>query len=48
MYIGIGIPIPVLNPAIALRTAIRDRDIETNVMDDSVASRHGRYWPVQL
>jgi len=39
MYIGIGIPIPVLNAEIASKTAIRDRDIETNVMDYSVSSR---------
>ncbi len=39
MYIGIGIPIPVLNAEIAKNTAIRDRDIETNVMDYSVSSR---------
>ena len=38
MYVGIGIPIPVLNAAIASKTAIRDRDIETDVMDYSVAS----------
>ncbi|MBN2399272.1 MAG: 4Fe-4S binding protein [Candidatus Aminicenantes bacterium] len=38
MYIGIGIPIPVLNAGIAKKTAIRDRDIETHVVDYSVAS----------
>ncbi len=39
MYVGIGIPIPVLDAAIARKTAIADRDIETNVMDYSVFSR---------
>ena len=39
MYIGIGIPIPVLNAEIAKNTGIRDCEIETNVMDYSVASR---------
>ncbi len=39
MYVGIGIPIPVLDAGIAQNTAIRDRDIETQVMDYSVASR---------
>jgi uncharacterized protein (DUF39 family)/NAD-dependent dihydropyrimidine dehydrogenase PreA subunit len=39
MYIGIGIPIPVLDATIAKNTGISDREIETNVMDYSVASR---------
>jgi L-aspartate semialdehyde sulfurtransferase len=39
MYVGIGVPIPVLDAAIALQTAIRDRDIETDVIDYAVASR---------
>ncbi|TFG77839.1 MAG: 4Fe-4S dicluster domain-containing protein [Chrysiogenales bacterium] len=39
LYVGIGIPIPVLNSAIANKTGIRDRDIETDVMDYSVPSR---------
>lgn len=39
MYIGIGIPIPVLHAGIARKTAVRDRDIETDVMDYSVPSR---------
>jgi len=39
MYVGIGIPIPVLNAGIAKNTGIRDRDIETDVMDYSVPSR---------
>ena len=39
MYIGIGIPIPILHAGIARNTAIRDRAIETSVMDYSVPSR---------
>jgi uncharacterized protein (DUF39 family) len=39
MYIGIGIPIPVLNAEIAKNTGISDREIETNIIDYSVASR---------
>jgi uncharacterized protein (DUF39 family)/NAD-dependent dihydropyrimidine dehydrogenase PreA subunit len=39
LYVGIGVPIPVLDPVIALKTAVSDRDIETNVIDYSVASR---------
>jgi L-aspartate semialdehyde sulfurtransferase len=38
MYIGIGIPIPVLDAGIARRTAVRDRDIETDVIDYSIPS----------
>jgi uncharacterized protein (DUF39 family)/Pyruvate/2-oxoacid:ferredoxin oxidoreductase delta subunit len=39
MYIGIGIPIPLLNAEIARNTAVRDRDIETDVIDYAVTSR---------
>ncbi len=39
MYVGIGVPIPVLDAAIARKTAIADREIETDVMDYSVPSR---------
>ncbi len=33
LYIGIGIPIPILDPEMARFTAIRDEDIYTHVMD---------------
>jgi uncharacterized protein (DUF39 family)/Pyruvate/2-oxoacid:ferredoxin oxidoreductase delta subunit len=36
LYVGIGIPIPVLHAGIARRTAIRDRDIETDIVDYAV------------
>jgi ferredoxin len=39
MYVGIGIPIPVLNAEIAKNTGISDREIETNIIDYSVPSR---------
>ncbi|MDI6887860.1 MAG: homocysteine biosynthesis protein, partial [Candidatus Thermoplasmatota archaeon] len=39
LYVGIGIPIPVLNESIARKTAIKDADIVTNVLDYSVAKR---------
>jgi uncharacterized protein (DUF39 family)/NAD-dependent dihydropyrimidine dehydrogenase PreA subunit len=39
MYVGIGIPIPILNAGIAKNTGISDREIETNVIDYSVPSR---------
>ena len=39
MYVGIGIPIPVLDAGIARKTAVRDRDIETDVIDYAVASQ---------
>ena len=52
MYIGIGIPIPVLDAGIARKAAIGDRDIETDVIDYSVASRQrpvlGRFTYEQL
>jgi uncharacterized protein (DUF39 family)/NAD-dependent dihydropyrimidine dehydrogenase PreA subunit len=38
LYIGIGIPIPVLHAGIARNTAVRDRDIETDIIDYAIAS----------
>lgn len=37
MYVGVGIPIPVLDEDVVKRCAIRDKDIYTNVIDYSVS-----------
>lgn len=39
LYIGIGIPIPVLNVGIARKTAISDEEIFTEVVDYGIPSR---------
>ncbi|MFP4558390.1 MAG: homocysteine biosynthesis protein [Archaeoglobaceae archaeon] len=39
MYIGIGIPIPILDADMAKATAIRDEDIETQIIDFGVPRR---------
>ncbi len=39
MYIGIGIPIPILNEGLVKKTAIRDEEIFTNVVDYGVPRR---------
>lgn len=39
MYVGLGIPIPILNMGIARKTAIRDSEIFTNIVDYSVPRR---------
>ena len=39
IYLGIGIPIPVLNERIALNTAVRDEDIQTSVVDYGIQRR---------
>ena len=39
LYVGIGIPIPVLNEGIAKKTAIRDAEIVTEVLDYGVCRR---------
>ncbi len=39
LYVGIGIPIPILDEEIALRTGVSDDDIVTNVLDYGVARR---------
>ena len=39
MYVGLGIPIPILNEGLAKKTAIRDSEIFTDVIDYSVMRR---------
>ena len=40
MYVGLGIPIPILNEGLARKTAIMDKDITVNVVDYGVPSRN--------
>lgn len=37
MFVGVGIPIPVLDEDIALKTSVRNKDIYTNIIDYSVS-----------
>ncbi|MBP2029684.1 uncharacterized protein (DUF39 family)/predicted transcriptional regulator [Methanohalophilus levihalophilus] len=39
LYVGMGIPIPIINEKVALATAITDADITTNLLDYGVPSR---------
>ncbi|MBN2517642.1 MAG: homocysteine biosynthesis protein [Candidatus Altiarchaeota archaeon] len=39
LFMGVGVPIPILNEGIAKRTAISDEQIFTKILDYSVASR---------
>jgi len=39
LYIGLGIPIPILDADLARRTAVSDADIETTIYDYGVPSR---------
>ncbi|MBC7130318.1 CBS domain-containing protein, partial [Candidatus Bathyarchaeota archaeon] len=39
MYVGIGIPIPILNIGLAKKTAIRDEDIKVPIVDYGVPAR---------
>ena len=39
LYIGLGIPIPILNEGLAKKTSIRDEEIFTNVVDYGVPRR---------
>jgi hypothetical protein len=39
MYVGLGIPIPILNEGLAKKTSIRDSEIFTDVVDYSVPRR---------
>ena len=40
MYLGLGIPIPILNDEIAQSTAVSDADIKTSVLDYSIPRRN--------
>jgi len=39
MFVGLGIPIPILNEGLALKTAVRDEDLYTSVYDYGVGRR---------
>ncbi|MBN1785267.1 MAG: homocysteine biosynthesis protein [Candidatus Bathyarchaeota archaeon] len=39
LYIGMGIPIPILNKGLAKKTALRDEEIFTNIVDYGVPRR---------
>ena len=39
LYVGIGIPIPILNEGLAKKTGITDEEIETNLLDYGVPKR---------
>ncbi|MFP4016705.1 MAG: homocysteine biosynthesis protein, partial [Halanaerobiales bacterium] len=39
LYVGIGIPIPILNKEMVRRTAVRDKDIYVTIVDYSGGSR---------
>jgi len=39
LYMGIGIPIPILNEKLAASTAVRDEDILTKILDYAIGSR---------
>ncbi|MFW5986278.1 MAG: homocysteine biosynthesis protein [Halanaerobiales bacterium] len=39
MYVGIGVPIPIINREMVRRTAVRDRDIYVTIVDYSGGSR---------
>lgn len=39
LYVGMGIPIPVLDERIAMKTAVKDSDIATNIIDYGVPRR---------
>ncbi len=40
LYVGIGIPIPILNEGLAKKTGISDSEIFTNIVDYGISSRN--------
>jgi len=40
LYVGVGIPIPIINEKVAASAALRDEDIYTNLLDYGVPSRN--------
>ncbi|MEA4882836.1 MAG: homocysteine biosynthesis protein [Clostridia bacterium] len=39
MFVGVGIPIPLINPEVAQNAAVRNRDVYTHIFDYSVQRR---------
>ena len=39
LYVGLGVPIPILNEGLAKKTAIQDSEIFTDIVDYSVPRR---------
>ena len=39
LYVGLGVPIPILNEGLAKKTGIQDKDILTDIIDYSVPRR---------
>ncbi len=39
LYVGLGIPIPILNEGLAKKTGVSDEDLKTNVLDYGIARR---------
>jgi len=39
LFVGIGVPIPIIDEEMLIKTAVRNRDIETNIYDYGVQSR---------
>jgi uncharacterized protein (DUF39 family) len=46
LYVGIGVPIPILNEEIVKNVAIRDKDIQTEIVDYGVPSRDRPTWQI--
>lgn len=40
LFVGVSVPIPILNPEVAKATGVADEDIETSILDYGVASRN--------
>jgi uncharacterized protein (DUF39 family)/CBS domain-containing protein len=40
LYVGVGVPIPIINEKVAASAALRDEDIYTNLLDYGVPSRN--------
>ena len=40
MYVGLGVPIPILNEGLAKKTGVSDAEVKSNVLDYGVASRN--------
>ncbi len=44
LYVGIGVPIPILDEGIVKKVAIRNEDIETEIVDYGIPSRDRPTW----
>lgn len=47
LFVGVGIPIPILDEDMAMKTAVSDKDIYTNIVDKSGKTSFHKQYPIR-